>query len=166
MQLVVGRIGKAHGIRGDVTVDVRTDDTDTRFAPGVVLATDPASAGPLTVKDAKWHSGRLIVRFTGVDDRNRAEELRGIWLVIDSAEIVPSEDPDDFHDQQLIGLTVVTVAGETIGTIKEILHHAQDLIVIDTPAGDQLVPFVSALVPEVDLEGGRLIVDAPEGLFE
>ncbi|GAA3196883.1 ribosome maturation factor RimM [Actinocorallia longicatena] len=166
MQLVVGRIGKPHGIRGDVTIDVRTDDADARFHPGAALVTDPADAGPLTVKSAKWHSGRMVVRFAGVDDRNRAEELRGIWLVIDSAEILPSSDPDEFHDQQLIGLAVVTTDGREIGTVKEILHHAQDLIVVDSPAGDQLVPFVAALVPEVDLEGGRLVVDAPEGLFE
>lgn len=166
MQLVVGRIGKPHGIRGDVMIDVRTDDADTRFAPGVTLVTDPSAAGPLTVKTSRWHSGRFVAHFVGFDDRSRAEELRGIWLVIDSEEILPPEDPDEFHDLQLIGLTVVTVAGETIGTVKEILHHAQDLIVVDTPAGDQLVPFVAALVPEVDLEGGRLVVDAPEGLFE
>ncbi|ROO83400.1 16S rRNA processing protein RimM [Actinocorallia herbida] len=166
MQLVVGRIGKPHGIRGDVTVDVRTDDADTRFAPGEALATDPVSAGPLTVASARWHSGRLVVRFEGVADRNGAEGLRGIWLVIDSAEILPSSDPDEFHDQQLIGLRVVTTSGEEIGTVSEILHHAQELIVVDTPAGDRYVPFVAAIVPEVDLEGGRLVVDPPGGLFD
>ncbi|GAB2808796.1 ribosome maturation factor RimM [Actinocorallia aurea] len=166
MQLVVGRIGKPHGIRGDITVDVRTDDADARFAPGAVLATDPVSAGPLTVASARWHSGRLVVRFEGVADRNRAEELRGTWLVIDSSEILTSSDPDDFHDQQLVGLKVVTTSGEEIGTVSEILHHAQELVVVDTPAGDRYVPFVAALVPEVDLEGGRLVVDPPDGLFD
>ncbi|MCD0448401.1 ribosome maturation factor RimM [Actinocorallia sp. API 0066] len=166
MQLVVGRIGKPHGIRGDVTVDVRTDDVDARFAPGTALVTDPVSAGPLTVSSAKWHSGRLIVRFEGVADRNRAEELRGIWLVIDSSEIVPSADPDDFHDQQLIGLRVVTTSGEEIGTVADILHHAQELVVVDTPTGERYVPFVAALVPEVDLAGGRMVVDPPGGLFD
>ncbi|MDX6739121.1 ribosome maturation factor RimM [Actinocorallia sp. A-T 12471] len=166
MQLVVGRIGKPHGIRGDVTVDVRTDDVDARFAPGATLVTDPVSAGPLTVATARWHSGRLVVRFAGVADRDRAEELRGTYLVIDSAEILTSSDPDDFHDQQLIGLKVVTTSGEEIGTVSEILHHAQVLVVVDTPAGDRYVPFVAALVPEVDLEGGRLVVDPPGGLFD
>ncbi|WP_106398029.1 ribosome maturation factor RimM [Actinocorallia populi] len=166
MQLVVGRIGKPHGIRGDVTVDVRTDDVETRFAPGAALATDPAAAGPLTVDTARWHSGRLVVRFAGVSDRNRAEELRGTWLVIDSSEILPSSDPDTFHDQQLVGLEVVTTAGERIGTVSEVLHHAQELLVVDTEHGDRLVPFVSAIVPEVDVEGGRLVVDPPEGLFD
>lgn len=166
MQLVVGRIGKPHGIRGDVTIDVRTDDADTRFAPGAALATDPAAAGPLTVVHSKWHSGRLIVHFEGVDDRNGAEELRGIWLVIDSSEILEPSDPDVFHDQQLIGLSVVTVAGDVIGTVSDVLHHAQELIVVETPAGEKLVPFVRALVPEVDLSGGKLVVDPPEGLFD
>ncbi len=166
MQLVVGRIGKPHGIRGDVTVEVRTDDVDTRFAPGATLVTDPVTAGPLTVDTARWHSGRLVVRFTGVADRNRAEELRGTWLVIDSSEILPSSDPDVFHDQQLIGLEVVTTGGERIGTVSEVLHHAQELLVVSTDEGDKLVPFVSAIVPEVDLEGGRLLVDPPGGLFD
>lgn len=166
MQLVVGRIGKPHGIRGDVTVDVRTDDVDTRFAPGATLATDPVTAGPLTVGAARWQNGRLVVRFEGVSDRNRAEELRGTWLVIDSSEILPSSDPDDFHDQQLIGLKVVTTGGEQIGEVSEILHHAQELLVVATPQGEKLVPFVSAIVPEVDLDGGRLVVDPPGGLFD
>ncbi len=166
MQLVVGRIGKPHGIRGDVTVDVRTDDADTRFAPGSTLATDPAAAGPLTVGAARWHSGRLVVRFTGVADRNRAEELRGTWLVIDSSEILPSSDPDDFHDHQLIGLKVITTGGEQVGVLEDILHHAQDLLVVRTPQGERLIPFVAAIVPEVDLEGGRLVVDPPGGLFD
>lgn len=166
MQLVVGRIGKPHGIRGDVTVDVRTDDADARFAPGATLATDPVTAGPLTVDTSRWHSGRLVVRFAGVSDRTRAEELRGTWLVIDSSEILPSSDPDVFHDQQLIGLEVVTTGGERIGTISDVLHHAQELLVVSTDDGDKLVPFVSAIVPEVDLEGGRLLVDPPDGLFD
>lgn len=166
MQLVVGRIGKPHGIRGDVTIDVRTDDVETRFAPGATLATDPVSAGPLTVDAARWHSGRLVVRFAGVSDRNRAEELRGTWLVIDSSEILPSSDPDVFHDHQLIGLKVVTTGGEHIGTVSEVLHHAQELLVVETERGERLVPFVSAIVPEVDVEGGRLVVDPPGGLFD
>lgn len=91
MQLVVGRIGRAHGIRGDVLVEVRTDEPDDRFAVGSVLVTDPADAGPLTVDDARWHSGKLVVRFADVHDRNRAEELRGLLLVVDSDDLPPSE---------------------------------------------------------------------------
>jgi 16S rRNA processing protein RimM len=165
--LVVGRIGRPHGIRGEVTVDVRTDDPGSRFTPGAVLATDPAGAGPLVVEQARWHSGRLLLRFADVADRTRAEELRGTWLVVDYADIPPSDDPEEFHDQELIGLDVVTVQGRAVGTVTEIRHLGQDLLVIDGPeGGETLVPFVSALVPEVDVSAGRIVVDPPPGLLE
>ena len=165
--LVVGRIGRPHGVRGEVTVDVRTDDPGSRFAPGAVLATDPADSGPLVIEHARWHAGRLLLSLAGVEDRTRAEELRGTWLVVDYADIPPSADPDVFHDQELIGLDVVTVAGAAVGTVTEIRHLGQDLLVIDGPEGRQaLVPFVSALVPEVDVPAGRIVIDPPPGLLE
>ncbi|MFC9977190.1 ribosome maturation factor RimM [Spirillospora sp. NPDC127200] len=165
--MVIGRIGRPHGVRGELTIDVRTDDPDLRFAEGVRLATDPVSAGPLTVERARWHSGRLLVRFAGFDDRTAAEGLRGVWLVVDPADILVSDDPDDFHDQELVGLAVVTVGGERVGTVTEIRHHAQDLLVIDRDSGGEaLVPFVAALVPEVDVPAGRLVIDPPPGLLD
>ncbi|GAA2860221.1 ribosome maturation factor RimM [Streptosporangium fragile] len=166
MQLVVGRIGRPHGLRGDVSVEVRTDDPDRRFAPGATLATDPASAGPLVVASRRWHSGVLLVRFEGVADRNRAEELRGTTLVIDSADIPPSDDPDEFYDHQLIGLVVVKPDGERVGEVADVLHHGQDLLVVRRGRQEVLVPFVKALVPVVDLERGLLTVDAPPGLLD
>lgn len=166
MQLVVGRIGRPHGIRGEVTVEVRTDDPELRFAPGAELATDPASAGPLVVRAARWHKGVLLVGFEGVTDRNAAEALRGTLLVIDSADLPPLPDPDEFHDHELVGLTVVTVAGEPVGEVVDVLHHGQDLLVVRREKGEALVPFVKALVPEVDLAAGRLVVDAPPGLLD
>lgn len=180
VELVVGRIGRPHGVRGDVTVEVRTDDPDERFAPGRVLATDPAESGPLTVEQARWHSGRLLVRFAGVDDREAAENLRGVLLVVDSADLPPTGDPDEFYDHELIGLTVVTVDGEKIGVVTEVRHLGQDLLVIDPAArdhpdgdpgdpggygGEVLVPFVAALVPEVDVAAGRIVIDPPPGLL-
>jgi len=164
VELVVGRVGRPHGIRGEVTVEVRTDDPDDRFAPGRVLATDPAESGPLTIEQARWHSGRLLVRFAGTDDRDAAETLRNTLLVIDSAEIPPTTDPDEFHDHELIGLAVVTVDGTEIGTVTEVRHLGQDLLVINP--GSVLVPFVSAIVPDVDIAAGRLVVDPPPGLLE
>ncbi|MDL4818845.1 ribosome maturation factor RimM [Actinomadura opuntiae] len=164
--LVVGRIGRPHGIRGEVTIDVRTDDPGGRFAAGTRIATDPASAGPLTVERARWHSGRLLLRFAGVDDRDAAETLRGTWLVVDSGDIPPSADPDEYHDQQLIGLAVVTAGGAEVGEVADILHHGQDLLVVRGPGGETLVPFVAALVPEVDVPGGRLVIDPPPGLLD
>ena len=166
MQLVVGRIGRPHGVRGEVTVEVRTDDPELRFAEGVSIATDPAGRGPLVVEGRRWHKGVLLMAFEGVLGRDAAEELRGTMLVIDSAEVEPSDDPDEFHDHQLVGLAVETVSGEAVGEVTDILHHGQDLLVVRRKGQDDaLIPFVKALVPEVDVEGGRLVVDPPEGLL-
>jgi 16S rRNA processing protein RimM len=170
MRLVVGRIGRPHGIRGDVVVEVRTDDPGLRFAPGTVLVTDPAQAGPLTVRAHRWHSGRLLVSFAGADDRGQADELRGVLLTVESADLEDPADPDEFRDDQLVGLTVLTRAGERVGTVADVRHHGQDLLVIagDGPrqGAEILVPFVAALVPEVDVPGGRLVIDPPPGLLE
>ncbi|MGW4476137.1 ribosome maturation factor RimM [Nonomuraea sp. NPDC004354] len=166
MQLVVGRIGRPHGVRGEVTVEVRTDDPDLRFAPGSSLATEPAARGPLSITGHRWHKGILLVRFEGVSSREAAEDLRDTMLVIDSADVPPSDDPDEFHDHQLIGLSVVTVAGEPVGEVTDVLHHGQDLLVVRRVGADEvLVPFVKALVPEVDPAGGRIVIDPPEGLL-
>jgi 16S rRNA processing protein RimM len=135
MQLVVGRVGRAHGVRGEVSVQVRTDDPGRRFAPRSVLATDPAALGPLTVGSVRWHLGRLLVRFDGLADRTRAEELAGALLLVDSAAVGTPEDPDEFNDHDLIGLVAVTVAGDRVGTVTDVLHHGQDLLVISA-AGD------------------------------
>ncbi|MET8332549.1 ribosome maturation factor RimM [Streptosporangium canum] len=166
MQLVIGRIGRPHGLRGDVSVEVRTDDPERRFAPGTAVVTDPASAGPLVIESRRWHSGVLLVRFEGVNDRNRAEDLRGTTLVIDSADIPPSDDPDEFYDHQLIGLAVVTPGGERVGEVSDVLHHGQDLLVVRRGGAEVYVPFVKALVPVVDLDKGILVVDGPAGLLD
>ena len=171
MQLVVGRVGRPHGIRGELTVEVRTDDPDIRLAAGSVLATEPAARGPLTITRSRWHSGRLVLTFAGYGDRSAAEELRGTLLVVDSAELAEPDDPDEFRDYQLIGLGAWTVEGEQVGVVADVLHHGQDLLVI-RPAGDVagaaeiLVPFVAAIVPEVDVAGGRLVIDPPAGLLD
>ncbi|WP_049564952.1 ribosome maturation factor RimM [Nonomuraea sp. SBT364] len=167
MQLVVGRIGRPHGVRGEVTVEVRTDDPEARFAAGMSIATDPPGRGPLVIESRRWHKDVLLIGFAGVAGRDGAEELRGTMLVIDSADVTPSDDPDEFHDHQLVGLAVVTTGGEPVGEVTDVLHHGQDLLVVRRVGGgdDALIPFVKALVPEVDLEGGRLVVDPPEGLL-
>jgi 16S rRNA processing protein RimM len=176
MQLLVGRVGRPHGIRGEVTVQVHTDDPDLRFAAGSVLATEPAGRGPLTVSSSRWHSGRLLVTFDGYADRDSAEDLRGTLLVMDSAEVGPTLDPDEFHDYELVGLEVVTVAGDQVGAVTDVLHQGQNLLVVQPPAaprppgrpfGDPiLVPFVAAIVPEVDVAAGRLVIDPPPGLLD
>jgi len=235
MQLIVGRIVRPHGIRGEVIVEVRTDEPEARFVPGRALATEAparpgaatATNGPavpgagaasvsggapavpgagaasvsggapavpgagtasggaaslepepgavrwvvpptLTIEVVRSHQGRLIIGFEGVADRSVAEELRGVLLCVDSADVAPPADPDEFLDHQLVGLSVVTPAGEPLGEVAAIDHApASDLLVLRRPAGGTaLVPFVKAIVPEVDLAAGRVVVDPPEGLLE
>ncbi len=170
MQLVVGRVGRPHGIRGEVAVEVRTDDPGRRLAAGSALATDPAGAGPLVIASTRWHSGRLLVRFDGCADRSAAGQLSGTLLVVDSADLPEPEDPDEFNDHQLIGMAVTTTAGEHVGVVADVLHSGQDLLVVTgegTRAGAQiLVPFVAAMVPEVDVMAQTVIIDPPPGLLD
>jgi 16S rRNA processing protein RimM len=166
VQVAVGRIGRPHGIRGDVVVGVRTDEPELRFARGSRLDTDPAGVGPLIVAATHWHSGLLLVRFEGIDDRDAAAELGGAWLLVDSATIAPSDDPDEFHDIDLVGLSVRTVDGTHVGTVEDVLHSGQDVLVIKAAAGREImVPFVKPLVPEVDVASGVVIIDPPDGLL-
>jgi 16S rRNA processing protein RimM len=166
VQVTVGRIGRPHGIRGDVVVGVRTDEPELRFAKGSRLDTDPVAVGPLTVAVSRWHSSELLVRFEGIDDRDAAAELRGAWLLVDSAVIAPPDDPDEFRDSDLRGLAVRTVDGTPVGTVDDVLHAGQDILVIKVPGGREvMVPFVKAIVPDVDLAAGHLTVDPPEGLL-
>jgi 16S rRNA processing protein RimM len=168
VQVIVGRIGRPHGVRGDLVVGVRTDEPDARFVVGARLDTDPAGVGPLTVAAVRWHSGELIVRFTGITDRTVAGGLTGTWLSVDSQTLDPPADPDEFRDYQLIDLTVRTTDGEVVGVVSDVLHHGQDLLAIRPaadPTGELLVPFVKAIVTEVDVAGGTLVIDPPPGLL-
>ncbi|MEO8330149.1 MAG: ribosome maturation factor RimM [Candidatus Nanopelagicales bacterium] len=168
MQVVVGRIGRAHGIKGDVIVELRTDEPDVRFAPGNVLVTEPTSAGPLAVENARVHSGRFLVHFDSVNDRTSAEQLRGVTLYADVDPSDRPDDPDEFYDHQIVGLQVVDTQRGAIGVVSEISHGpAQDLLTVTTSKGQTvLVPFVSALVTDVDLDNDRLVVALPDGLIE
>lgn len=168
MQILVGSIGRAHGVRGEVAVDVRTDEPDHRFATGSVLDTDPATAGPLTVLGSRWHSGRLLLTLAGVADRTSAEALRGVRLVADSTTSPDSDDEDQYWDHQLVGLSAESASGEPLGEVEDVLHPpGGDLLVLRRGNGPELlVPFVRAIVPEVDLPAGRLVVDPPPGLLD
>ena len=168
---MVGRIGKPHGIRGEVTVDVRTDEPERRFAPGTTLrAQAPAGADrrppTLTVARARWHQSSLLVAFEELPDRNAAEAVRGTVLHATISPDETPEDPDEYYDHQLVGLAVVDLDGTPLGEVTALVHgSAQDLLTVRTPDGrDALVPFVTALVPEVDLEAGRLVVADRPGL--
>jgi 16S rRNA processing protein RimM len=189
MQVTVGRIGRPHGIRGDVVVGVRTDEPELRFAKGSRLDTDPAARGPLVVVVSRWHSGELLVRFEGITDRDAAAELRGTWLIVDSSTLGALDDPDEFRDIDLIGLTVRTTDGTVVGTVDDVLHSGQDVLVVrrsSGPAspsgsgpsgsgpsgsgppgsGEILVPFVKDIVPEVDVASGLVVIDPPPGLLD
>jgi 16S rRNA processing protein RimM len=168
MQLVVGRILRPHGVRGEVVVDIHTDSPAERFAAGSVLATDPAGAGPLTIDGVRPHQGRLLVTFEGVADRDVADHLRGVLLVVDSDNIPDPADPDEFHDHQLVGLRAETPEGEMLGEVLRIEHApAADLLVLRLSDGREgLVPFVRAIVSEVDLPNGRVVMTPPNGLFD
>ncbi|MBS44910.1 MAG: ribosome maturation factor RimM [Nocardioides sp.] len=172
MDVVVGRIGKPHGIRGELTVELRTDEPGRRFADGTVLRAEAPrgstfTRASLTVASTRMHQQVLLVRFAEVDDRNAAEAARGVLL---HAEVDPTETPDDpeeFYDHQLVGLAVVDLDGTRIGELRRVVHGAQDLLEVRTPDGrDALVPFVSALVPEVDLAAGRVVVADRPGLVQ
>jgi 16S rRNA processing protein RimM len=166
MQVTVGRIGRPHGIRGDVVVGVRTDEPELRFAVGSRLDTDRADVGPLTVAAVRWQSGELIVRFRGIRDRTAAGELRGTWLSVDSGTLAPTGDPDEFRDHELVGLCVRTADGAEVGVVEDVLHHGQDTLAVRAASGEILVPFVKAIVTSVDVEAGVLVIDPPPGLLD
>jgi 16S rRNA processing protein RimM len=163
--VVVGRVGRPQGIKGEVTVEVRTDDPDARFAPGSTLLSDE---GPLTVAQSRDHSGKLVVLFEGVADRNGAEALRGRVLQVDARTLPPLEDEDEYYDSQLVGLVVEQRDGTVLGSVVDVLHLPHgDVLAVDRDAGSELlVPFVRAMVPTVDVAGGRVVVELPEGLLE
>ncbi|WP_371593545.1 ribosome maturation factor RimM [Streptomyces virginiae] len=168
MELVVARIGRAHGIKGEVTVEVRTDEPELRLSPGAVLRTEPATAGPLTIETGRVHSGRLLLRFAGVKDRTGAEALRNILLIaeVDPAEL--PEEPDEYYDHQLMDLDVVLEDGTEIGRITEISHlPSQDLFIVERPDGTEvMIPFVEEIVAEIDLEEQRCVITPPPGLID
>jgi 16S rRNA processing protein RimM len=164
---VVGRVVRSHGLRGELVVEPRTDHVDTRFAPGVVLSVRGRTPSSLTVVGARPHGDRLLVVVEEVTDRDGADALRSAELTAPALDEAP-EDPDEFHDHQLEGLSAVLVDGTAVGTVTAVVHGAGgELLTVARPGGGEvLVPFVTAIVPEVDVAGGRLVLDPPEGLLE
>ena len=172
MRLIVARVGRAHGLRGEVTVETRTDVPERRFIVGATLYVTPARRDPqpvpaeLTVSTARDHNGVMLLGFTEVDDRTDAENLRGCLLEADVPE--DETEPDAWFDHQLVGLAALAPDGRRLGEISGVEHSgAQDLLVLRRPDGvERLVPFVTAIVPTVDVAAGHLVVDAPGGLVE
>jgi 16S rRNA processing protein RimM len=162
----VGRIGRAHGLTGEVSVLVRTDAPEQRFAQGTVFELEAGRR--MTVAGTRWHSGALLVRFEEVADRTAAETLRGEVLTVTVDDLPLLDDPDEFHDHQLIGLRAELADGVSVGTVRDVVHGpAGELLVLARDgAPDALVPFVQAIVPTVDLAAGRVVLTPPDGLLD
>ncbi|GAA0324939.1 ribosome maturation factor RimM [Kineococcus aurantiacus] len=165
MEYVVARIGRPHGVRGEVTVEVRTDDPDERFVPGAVLRTDP-DRGRLTVASARWHNGTLLLTFSEVTDRTAVEALRDTLLLVDIDDEADETD-DAWYPHQLRGLAAVTVTGTPLGVVADLLTGtAQDVLVVTgTDGREVLVPFVRSIVPTVDVRRRKVVLNPPGGLF-
>ena len=169
-QLRVGRLTKAHGLKGGLRLELYTDDPDRRFVPGAAFSLQVPDASPwhgkrIELAELRWYNGMPVGFFAGVTDRTTAESLVKaiLWIDQDPEE---AAEPDAWYDHQLVGLDVVR-DGETVGTIDRLEHlPAQDLLVVKLGDREVLVPFVRALVPEVDVEQHRVVVTPPEGLFE
>lgn len=161
MRLLVGRIGRAHGILGEATIEVRTDEPDRRFAIGSKVQTDVH--GELTIISGRVHNGILLLGFNGITDRNGIEKLRNtlIYCEVDINE--PGTDEDDYHVLQLIGCAAYLESGELIGEVTDVINlPGQDLLAIKTESGEVLIPFVHQLVPVVDIAARRVVVIPPD----
>lgn len=173
MELVIGRVAKSHGLKGELAVEIRTDEPELRFAVGSVLHGRKPREQKLTsytVEAARQHSGRLLLQLQGVDDRTASDAMRGTLFVVDSADLPPSDDPDSYYDHELEGLAVRLVDGTPIGTVIEVLHSAAGELLSVRPEGERsgelLIPFVTAIVPVVSIADGFVEIDPPEGLLD
>lgn len=166
--VTVGRIGRAHGIKGEVGIEVRTDEPDRRFCDGATLVTEAKVSRTLTVASSRWHSGKLLVKFADVPDRTAAEQLRNLFVQCEIDEHERPQDPDEYYDRDLIGLTVRTTDGEEAGEVRDVVHlPSQDLLEIRRPAGNVvLVPLVEELVPELNLDKRYVVVADRPGLLD
>jgi 16S rRNA processing protein RimM len=167
VRVVVGRIGRPHGIRGQVTVEPRTDEPDQRFAPGsrlLIANTDDV----LVVSSMHWHSGRLLLTIEGVEDRNGAEALRDTIVEVDRDPLELPEEPGEYFDSQLVGCQVFDADGLDLGEVIDVVHlPSQDLLSVTSAAGREfMIPFIEQFVPEVDISAKRILVTPPPGLLD
>ena len=167
MQLQVARIGKPHGIRGEVTVQVLTDAPGDRFVPGTQFVVEPASAGPLTILSARWNKDILLLAFEEIETRNEAETVRGAKLFIETEELDADDDDEGWYEHELEGLEV-RVGDQVVGKVSGLRTlPVQDLLVVTATDGKEvLIPFVEQIVPEVNVGEGYILVTPPPGLFE
>jgi len=162
--VVIGRIGRAHGIRGELNVEIRTDEPERRFAPGSSIICGDRT---LTVASSRHHSGRLLVAFREVPDRTAAEQLHGNILETEVDETERPDDPEEFYDHQLVGLQVRGPDNALVGTVTSVVHlPEQDTLVVDADGREVLVPFVTALVPTVEVAEGYVRLADVAGLLD
>lgn len=167
MLLVVGRIGRAHGVLGEATIEVRTDSPEERFCIGSELVTDPTSRGPLIINSARVHNGTLLLGFTGVENRNEIEKFRDTILLAEVDIEAKGENEDDFHVLQLIDCQVVTDSGIKVGKVVDVVSlPGQDLLAVESSKGEILIPFVYDIVPIVDINSKLITITPPEGLLD
>ena len=172
MLLTLAVIGPAHALKGEVRLEIRTDDPEGRLAPGTTVPTEPVQAGPLTVSRLRFDGSRWFAAFEQARDRTAAEALRGVRLLVETDDVSddatgPAEGDESWYRHELVGLQALNVTGEALGEVTDLEPGvAQDRLVVTTPEGDDVaVPFVAALVPAIDLEAGTVTLDPPGGLF-
>ena len=168
MRVVVARVGRALGVRGDVLVDVLTDEPERRLVSGAELFV-AGERRSLRIEAERPHGRRLCLHFEGVDDRTTAESLTGLLLEVERAQGERPDDPEEFYDDALVGLEVLTQAGDRVGTVIEVLHlPGQDVLSVRDGADgpELLVPFVTEIVPIVDIDVGRIVIAPPDGLLD
>ena len=163
MQLVVGRIGRAHGVQGEATIEVRTDDPDIRFAVGQSVTL--ADGRSLKISANRWHNQILLLSFLGINDRDQIEELRDQLLY---AEVdTNSTEPGEYHFQQLIGSQVVLPDGSNLGLVTEVVQlPGQDLLSVASQKGEVLIPMVKQIIISIDVEKKLIKINPPEGLLD
>ena len=163
MQLVVGRIGRAHGVLGEATIEVRTDVPEQRFIVGGKLTTN--SGQELTIKSARWHNQILLLSFEGISDRDQIESLKDelISSEVDFSNLAPGE----YHYQQLLGAKVFLQTGELVGNVTEIVAlPGQDLLAVDHLGREVLIPMVKAIITNIDIANKKIEINPPEGLLD
>jgi len=167
MLLVVGRVGRAHGVLGEATVEIRTDMPDERFFVGHQLLTDPATHGPLTIESVRYNNGILLLKFKQFADRTEIEKVRDTLLLVDVDLQEELLSEDDYHVQQLVNLKAIRISGEDIGVVSDVLNlPGQDVLVVLKGTQEVLIPFTREFVPEIDLKLGVIRVNPPEGLLD
>ena len=166
MRLVVARIGRPHGVQGEVTIEVRTDSPEKRFEVGSILFSENNQSQKFTFASARNHNGTLLLKFEEISDRNKAEQLKNTILSAE-VDVEKESSEDEFHLQKILGTQVYSTSGELIGRVIDVVHlPGQDLLVIEYQAREVMIPFVKEIVPVVDLEKNKIVLADKEGLLD